>query len=145
MAEGLFAEMVRQRPDVVVSSAGLSAADGQRASAHTVEVLKREGIDLSSFRSSMITRAMVREATHIFCMTSGHREGIEMMFPQAAEKTYLVCEFCADDELRGEDVPYPIGMGRGAYEETFRTLKQALPSVLAYIDQTWKEPPAKES
>ncbi len=139
MAEGLFTHMVQGRGDYMVESAGISAADGQRASGHTLEVLKRERIDLSRFRSQGITRDLVNEATHIFCMTDGHREAIEMLFPKAADKTYLVSEFSPDDDLRGSDVPDPIGMGRGAYEETLDTLKSVLPSVLAYIDSTTKK------
>ena len=144
MAEGLFADMVADRPDFIVGSAGISAMDGQRASGHTADLLKKQRIDLSRFRSRMLTRDLVNEATHIFCMTRGHREAIEHLFPRAADKTYLVCEFCPDDDLMGRDVPDPIGLGRSAYEHTLRTLRRALPSVLSYIDQTWKgdDPPA---
>jgi glycine hydroxymethyltransferase len=138
MAEGLFAAMVRNRDDFLVTSAGLNAMNGQRASAHTTDLLRSKGIDLSRFRSSMLTRETAEAATHIFCMTRGHRHGVEMLFPDAADKTYLVSEFTPDDKLRGHDVPDPIGLGRAAYEETFRTLQRALPSILAYIDQTWK-------
>jgi glycine hydroxymethyltransferase len=139
MAEGLFADMTRERGDFVVGSAGLGAMDGQRASTHTAELLKKRKIDLSRFRSRMLMPEMVDEATHIFCMTQGHRAAIEQMFPGAAEKTYLVCEFCPDDNLMGRDVPDPIGGGRGAYQDTLDTLLCALPSVLAYIDSTWKK------
>jgi len=139
MAEGLFAQMVKDRGDFIVESAGLSAMDGQKASGHTFDVLKRQKIDLSKFRSQGLTRDLVKEATHIFCMTGSHREAIELLFPEAADKTYLVCEFCGDDDLMGEDVPDPIGLGRSAYEETLDTMKRALPSVLAYIDSTWKD------
>jgi ribose 5-phosphate isomerase B len=107
-------------------------------------VLKKHKIDISRFRSQGIRRDMVNEATHIFCMTRDHREAIEMLFPKAAEKTYLVCEFCPDDDLMGADVPDPIGLGRSAYDETLDTLKRALPSVLAYIDSTWKAPSQPE-
>ena len=62
-----------------------------------------------------------------------------------ADKTYLVCEFSPDDNLRGSDIPDPIGLGRAAYEETFRTLQRALPSILAYVDQTWKGSPPPSS
>jgi glycine hydroxymethyltransferase len=144
MAEGLFADMVKDRPDFIVESAGIGAGYGQKASGHTIDVLKRQRIDISKFRSQGITRDLVKEATHIFCMTRDHREAIEMLFPTAAEKTYLVCEFCADDDLMGADVPDPIGLGRSAYEETLYTLKRALPSVLAYIDSTWKDPSQPE-
>ncbi len=141
MAEGLFAHMVKSRGDIAVESAGISAMDGQKASGHTIDVLKRQKIDLSKFRSQALTRDLVNDATHIFCMTHGHRMVIEQLFPKAADKTYLVCEFCPDDDLMGEDVPDPIGSGRGAYEETLDTLKRALPSVLGYIDSTWKKSP----
>jgi glycine hydroxymethyltransferase len=139
MAEGLFADMVRDRGDFVVASAGLGAMDGQAASGHTVEILKKRKIDLGQFRSRMMTRDMVDEATHIFCMTHGHRAAIEQLFPKAADKTYLVCEFCPDDDLMGGDVPDPIGGGRGAYQETLDILQRALPSVLGFIDSTWKK------
>lgn len=41
MAEGLFAQMVKGRGDFTVASAGLSAVDGQKASGHTIEVLRK--------------------------------------------------------------------------------------------------------
>src|SRR5688572_3421643 len=145
MAEGLFAQMVKDRDDFIVESAGLSAMDGQKASSHTFDVLKRQRIDLNKFRSRGLTCEIVKDATHIFCMTGMHREAIELLFPEAADKTYLVCEFCGDDDLMGADVPDPIGLGRSAYEETLDTLKRALPSVLAYIDSTWKESPASDT
>jgi glycine hydroxymethyltransferase len=138
MAEGLFRALVKGADDYHIESAGISAATGQRASQHTVEVLKREKVDLSRFRSQPLTREMVQQATHIFTMTTGHRAYVESLYPKAAAKTYLVCEFCPDDDLMGQDVPDPIGYGRGAYEETLDTLKRALPSVHAFIETTWK-------
>ncbi len=140
MAEGLFRALVKDAPDYHIESAGISAATGQKASQHTVDVLKRQKVDLSRFRSQPLSRAMVEQATHIFTMTRGHREYVESLYPKAADKTYLVCEFCPDDDLMGDDVPDPIGYGRGAYEETLDTLKRALPSVHAFIEQTWKSP-----
>ncbi len=144
MAEGLFRAAVGDAGDYSVQSAGISAARGQSASSQTLDLLKRERAELSRFRSQPLTRALVDQATHIFAMTRGHREYVESIFPQAAAKTYLVCEFCPEDDLRGEDVPDPIGGGRAAYQETLDTLKRALPSLRAYIEKTWK-PAAADS
>ncbi len=143
MAEGLFRALVKNAPDYDILSAGISAARGQKASQHTVDVLRsREGIDLTRFRSQPLTRDLVNDATHIFVMTSGHREHLEALFPKAAAKTYLVCEFCPDDDLMGSDVPDPIGYGLGAYEKTLTTLRRALPTLHAFIESTWKSPAA---
>ena len=77
MAEGLFRTLVGDSTDYHLESAGISAATGQKASQHTVDVLKSEKVDLSRFRSQPLTKAMVDEATHIFAMTQGHREYVE--------------------------------------------------------------------
>lgn len=142
MAEALFRELVKDRGDYTVMSAGVSAMPGQAASAHTANILKEKGVDVSAFRSKPLTLDLMEKATHIFAMAGHHLDAIEMDFPQAAEKAYLVSEFCAEDELRNQDVPDPIGMGRGAYEETREMLERMLPSVLTYIEQTF---PKKES
>jgi glycine hydroxymethyltransferase len=142
MAEALFREMVAGRPDFKVGSAGVGALPGQEASRHTAEILRERGIDMSRFRSRPLTLDVMKNATHIFAMARHHLEAIEMDFPEAAEKAYLVSEFCGDDDLRDSDVSDPIGMGRAAYEETRELLEKMLPSVLAYIEQTH---PKKES
>jgi RpiB/LacA/LacB family sugar-phosphate isomerase len=141
MAEGLFRQLTNGRDDYEIASAGLAASSGQAPSAHTVSLLREEGIDLSYFRSQPLTEKLVRDATHIFAMTAAHRDLIEEQYPEAADRTYLVCEFCPDPELLGHDVPDPIGFGREIYLETRETLKKALSSVLAFIDQTFEKKP----
>ncbi|MCB1096204.1 MAG: ribose 5-phosphate isomerase B [Verrucomicrobiae bacterium] len=144
MAEGWFREMVRGRSDYEVGSAGISAIDGQRASSHSVEVLAAEGIDITDIRSTNLHRSLAAEATHIFVMTEGHFRAIEMLFPEAAEKTYLVCEFAPEASPTGE-VPDPIGSGIEAYAMTLEILKRALPNVFAFIEQTTKSTSMSDS
>ena len=139
MAEALFRAQLGKRGDFMVESAGVHATDGQRASQHTAQVLKEEGIDVSEFRSQPLTKQLVHDATHIFVMTRGHRDVLEALFPRAGHKTFLLTEFCADDDLRGADVPDPIGLGRAVYAATREVMKRVLPSVLAFIDKTWKK------
>lgn len=138
MAEALFRELVKDRSDYKVGSAGVAAMPGQPASQHTAEILGEKGISVQQFRSRPLTLDLIQSATHIFTMAGHHLEILEMDFPEAADKAYLVSEFCSDDGLRGEDVHDPIGMGRRAYDETRESLEKMLPSVLAFIEQTWK-------
>jgi glycine hydroxymethyltransferase len=135
MAEGLFRRLLNGRPDVQVASAGVSALRGQPASLHTVEVLRRLGIDLSDFRSQPLTDYLVEQATWIFTMTRSHLDTIHLLYPEAADKTYLVCEFDAALASHTLDIPDPIGMGLDAYERTRDILNRALPSVLQFINQ----------
>lgn len=137
MAEGLFRAMAREQlPDAQVSSAGTTAWPGQPASPETVELLQLDGLDLPGFRSRPLDEIILAEATHIFAMTRDHLRAIESRFPEFADKAYLVTEFAADDRVRDSDVPDPIGLGLSAYEATRDTLRQALPAVLAFVQQT---------
>ncbi|MDG2126287.1 MAG: RpiB/LacA/LacB family sugar-phosphate isomerase, partial [Verrucomicrobiales bacterium] len=136
MAEALFRNHVAGNPDYIVGSAGVSAADGQPASDHTTGILNELGIDLSEHRSRSLTADIVDRATHIVAMTWGHRQAIETLFPHAADKTYLACEFLADDNLRGADIPDPIGLGRRAYETTRDILQLSVPTIFQFIEQT---------
>lgn len=136
MAEMLFRELVKDRADYTVGSAGVGALPGQVASKHTVDILRDAGIDASDFRSRPLTRELMKAATHVFAMSEQHLRVMDYDFEDLMDKAYLVTEFAADDAIRGEDVVDPIGMGRRAYEETRDMLLASLPSVLAYIDQT---------
>jgi glycine hydroxymethyltransferase len=136
MAELLFRDMVKGREDYQVGSAGVGALPGQPASKHTADLLQKAGIDASGFRSRPLTREMMREATHVFAMSEQHLRVMDYDFPDLMDRAYLVTEFAADDEIRGENVVDPIGMGLRAYEETRDMLLSSLPSVLAYIEQT---------
>jgi len=135
MAEGLFRKLLGNRKDVRVLSSGVSALRGQPPSPHTVEVLRRQGIDLSRFRSQPLTDELVTEATWIFAMTRSHLDTIQLLFPDAADKAFLVCEFDPKLASTNLDIPDPIGLGLDAYEHTRDLLNRALPSVLQFIDQ----------
>lgn len=135
MAEGLLRGMVAARaagPRIEVSSAGVGAFDGQPPSRHSVTAMRDEGIDISALRSQSLTPDLVRRATHIFAMADSHRRAIHSLFPEAIEKTFVLREFIADDAF-DLDVPDPIGMDLDAYERTRNLIKEALPSVLAFV------------
>jgi glycine hydroxymethyltransferase len=129
MAEGLFRKLLTERDDIRVQSAGVSAGHGMPASRHAIQALSVDGVDLANFRSQPLSEELVREATHIFVMTRDHKRLIELLFPEAAEKTYLLREF----EPGAPDVPDPIGLGRETYERCRDILKGALPSLLHFI------------
>ena len=93
MAEGLFRQMLANRPDIRVRSAGVSTVPGQPPSQHAVEVLADLRVDISKLRSLPLSDELVRGASCIIAMTRSHMESIHYLFPEAAEKTFLLREF----------------------------------------------------
>ncbi|HEY9418990.1 MAG TPA: serine hydroxymethyltransferase [Candidatus Udaeobacter sp.] len=136
IAEGIFRQMLGNRKDIEVASAGVHAVRGQPPSLYAVQVCEEEGVDISGLRSQPLTAALVDRATHIFAMTGAHLETIQMLFPDGAEKSFLLREFEEPDTTVWRDVPDPIGLGRDIYEACARTIKNALPSVLAFVEQS---------
>jgi glycine hydroxymethyltransferase len=136
IAEGLFLRLLGNRKDIEVASAGVHAVRGQPPSLYAVQVCEEDGVDISSLRSQPLTATLVDQATHIFAMTGAHLETIHLLFPHGAERTYLLREFEEPGSTVWRDVPDPIGLGRDVYEACARTIKNALPSVLAFVEQS---------
>ena len=141
LAEGLFRKAVAARADYEVSSAGVAASKGNSCNPETAALLKKRGATLEQFGSRHVSDAVLATATHVFAMTRSHLQTLESQFPEHSDKFYLVCEFVPPSN-KGEcaDVLDPIGLGRRAYEEVAGMFDIAIPSIIAYIDQTWKSP-----
>src|SRR3989449_2103600 len=141
IAEGLFRRLLGNRKDIEVVSAGVQVVSGQPPSLYAVEVCAEAGADISNLRSQPLTAALVDRATHIFTMTGAHLETIQTLFPQGAEKSFLLREFEEPGTTVWRDLPDPIGLGREVYAHCARIISNALPSVLAFVEQSALVPP----
>ncbi|MFC7336984.1 low molecular weight protein arginine phosphatase [Haloferula chungangensis] len=139
MAEGLFKKATKDRGDYRVASAGLAAYPGSPLSLETQNLLKARGVSLDGFESQPVSEELIDQATHVFAMTASHLQALVSLFPKHEDKFYLACEFV---EIPGQglacDVPDPYGMDRRAYEDVAKTLDLAIPTLIAFIDQTWQ-------
>jgi RpiB/LacA/LacB family sugar-phosphate isomerase len=135
MAEGLFRHAVKGRTDYRVLSAGVGAIDGQPPSAHAVRALKELGIDISRHRSRMLTGEIVQHADYIFGMTHSHVDSVNLLYPWAAEKTFLLREFDETLDVFEKDISDPIGSSLETYCECRDQIEQGLASLLQFVDQ----------
>src|SRR5947199_9057420 len=136
IAEGLFRRLLGNRKDIEVASAGVHAVRGQPPSSHAIEVCAEEGAEIGNLRSQPLTGALVERATHIFAMTGAHVEAIQMLFPNAADKTFLLREFEEAGATCWRDVPDPIGLGRDVYNSCAEPIKNALTCVPASVEES---------
>jgi len=137
MAEGLFRHAVKARNDFQVLSAGVGAIEGQPPSAYAVQALRELGIDISQQRSRMLTADLVNQADYIFGMTHGHVDAINLLYPQAAEKTFLLREFDETLDVFEKDISDPIGGSYEVYLDCRDQIEQGIVSLLKFIDQTF--------
>jgi glycine hydroxymethyltransferase len=133
MAQGLFADLVRGRRDIEVTSAGIGAVGGQPPSPYAVEVMAELGIDIRNIRSKPLMAELVRRADFIFVMTYGHLDSMLLLFPSAAEKTFLLREFETELPVMEREVSDPIGQSCYVYRECRDQLRAAMPRLLDLV------------
>lgn len=100
MAEALFKEGLARHnapwaSDIVVTSAGISAAPGESASEKACEAMESRGIDLSGHRAHRLTADDVRSADLILTMTRGHKRAVLALAPESAGKLFTLKELAA--------------------------------------------------
>ena len=130
MAEGLLRHMAGDR--VKVASAGLGAGHGQPPSAHAIEVLGKEGIDIADIRSQPVSAHLLQQADYIFTMTRDHLDMLLLLFPEMASKTRLL-RF--EEAAKGgrADVTDPIGGTRATYESCKADIQRAMSHVIPLV------------
>ena len=130
MAEGLLRHMAGDR--VKVASAGLGAGHGQPPSAHAIEVLGKEGIDIADIRSQPVSAHLLQQADYIFTMTRDHLDMLLLLFPEMASKTRLL-RF--EEAAKGgrADVTDPIGGSRATYESCKADIQRAMSHVIPLV------------
>ena len=134
MAEGIFRRAVQERGDYKVVSAGLGAMEGQPPSPHAVDAVKELGVDISTQRSRMLTPELVGQADYIFGMTHSHIDTVMMLFPAAAEKTFLLREFDETLDHFEKDISDPIGGSYEVYLTCRDQIEQGIASLLRFLD-----------
>src|SRR4051812_20505295 len=136
MAEGLFRHATKGRNEFKVLSAGVGAVEGLAPSEYAVKALRELGIDISRQRSRMLSGEIVNQADYIFGMTHSHVDAITMLYPQAAEKTFLLREFDETLDSYENDISDPIGGSYEVYLACRDQIEQGIVSMLKFIDQT---------
>jgi tRNA threonylcarbamoyl adenosine modification protein (Sua5/YciO/YrdC/YwlC family) len=135
MAEYLLRRMTLDRQDIEVCSAGMSVFLQSSASAETIHVLGREGIDASEHRSQSVSNIMLHKADLILVMTRSHRQQILERLPAVEKRVYLLREFAGEPVGNNGnlDIPDPMGKPAEAYEGCLLTIKATLEKLVKLL------------
>ncbi len=108
---------------VKVSSAGLSATDGDKMSKNSREALRELGYKVGAFKSKKLTLDLIMKNDAVVCMTKAHKECINVF-----ENVYTV------SELTGlPDVSDPYGGDLTRYMKVSHQLEDACNIILNKI------------
>ena len=130
MAEGYLKELIRKsdRNDIAVLSAGLMAGPSQKASLHSFEILKEQGIDISEHHSRQVIPDFLKASDLVLTMTESQKMMLTHQFPEESAKIKTLAEFA---ELEGEIVD-PFGGDRFQYEKAAHEIR-------VRVEKSWEK------
>ena len=126
MASYLLRDKLKGREDIEVLSAGVSGIPSAGASAVVMDVMKKNGLDVSAHTNRLLTDELIKMADLILVMEQVHKEKVIKKVPDAADKTYLLKEYAGVDISKdpdGPDIPDPIGRPLEYNEHVFNLIK----------------------
>ncbi len=135
MAEYLLKDVLKDREDVEISSAGTSVFLRSTASSDTINVLKESGIDATKHISQPVNTILLKQADLIFVMTKSHRQQVLERVPEVEKRVYLLREFAdiASDMTGNMDIPDPMGQDHRAYVDCKAVIKEAVKKIVELV------------
>ncbi len=127
-----LAEAAEAPKDIEVSSAGLMASDGGRATRHTIEIAREWKQDLSSHRAQMLEPKTASEADWIVVMNSSHVFVLRQLLEKDSQKVLMLGRF--DAENGDEEILDPFGGSREGYETCAVRIRRAVGKLAQAIE-----------
>ena len=142
MAEGIFKNMLKNNniDNINVSSAGISAFEGDRANEKAINVLKKHDIDISNHRARQLTNSIIKSSDLILAMTDGHKRSIQKYSPESSNKVFTLKEYAGKSIGENMDnmnlnIDDPYGMDYYVYEFVMEEIKNEIEKIIRTIDR----------
>jgi len=144
MAEGLLKKYLSEKniSDIKVQSCGIVAFSGMTPTKETIKVMQKEGVDVSSHKSSALNKDLINNSSLILTMESIHKNEVLRLTPEAKDKVYLLKEFVrgqdvgqdkSENEKNNFSIPDPIGKPLEVYERIFSDIKDAVAKLVGKL------------
>ncbi len=137
MAEGYLVKRLKDIGinDVVIVSSGTGAIPGLKPTKEAIHVMKEQGIDVSEYISSSLSKMHIQNADAILAMEPGHRDRVLDMIPEAKNKIYLLREFSSESNRKTGSIGDPIGKSLEFYREIFEIIKDSIEGFLKWLKE----------
>nr|WP_024621176.1 low molecular weight protein arginine phosphatase [Clostridioides mangenotii] len=134
MAERLLKEAIKDSGKNIknynIYSAGLSTANGMKASGNSIQILKENNIDLSDHNSTELIEDLLNKSDLVLTMTRTHKNFLVEALPNYANKVYTFRGFA---ELGERDISDPFGGDLEIYRNTYNEIKEAVDKIVEKI------------
>lgn len=145
MAEGILKSLLKENNmgniniNIDVSSAGISAFEGEEANEKAIYTLKNKGIDIKSHKSRQLTKEIINSSDLILTMTNSHKNMILSIMPEHSKKVFTIKEYVYinnGEELAGKnlDIADPYGLNYNDYEKCAEEIEKNLKDIIKVLN-----------
>lgn len=112
--------------DLYISSAGVSAQEGEGANPKAIKAMEEFGLDLTYHKARQITGEMIEESDLILVMTQGQKAFLTLLYPASMDKVFTLKEYVDAGDSSGNhmDVLDPFGGTMDDYRKSALEIKR---------------------
>ncbi|MEW6181400.1 MAG: hypothetical protein AB1522_15900 [Chloroflexota bacterium] len=133
LAAALFRQILlresRTLPRWRINSAGTWVQKGEPPPAEVIRVGTLKGLDLTNHRAQEVNEGLLSSHNLILVMEHGHKESIQHVFPNLAERIYLLSEMNGENR----EIKDPASMAQAELEFLIEDLSRLLEAGLTRI------------
>ena len=126
MAKGLLEKEKKSSSNLNIISAGTMAFFGMPPTKETIELMAKEGIDISNNKSQGVWPSLVNKADLILVMKPKHKQFLIERYPKIEDKVFLLKEYKNKQDIKDTGIKDPIGESMDVYKEVFNEIKKEI-------------------
>lgn len=124
---------LKKENDIIVSSCGTSAVDGEKSTNNAIMAMKKYDVDLIMHKATNMFNIDLDNYNLILCMTEQHKYNILAYFPKLKEKVFTLKEYILDNNIVNIDIDDPWGYGMSIYESCAKEIIECVDKLLEKI------------
>lgn len=121
---------LKKENEIVVSSCGTQAENGDRSTNNAIEVMKEYGVDLTKHRATNMFDIDIENYDLIICMTQQHKYSILAYFPKLKEKVFTLKEYVFKGKCKNIDIDDPWGYNIKIYNACAKEIVECVDKLL---------------
>ena len=124
---------LKRENEIVVSSCGTSALNGDKSTQAAITVMKKYDVDLTNHRAKSMFDIDLENYDLILCMTEQHKYNLLAFFPKLKDKVFTLKEYVLGKDIKNVDIDDPWGYGIEIYDACAKEIVYCVDKLLEMI------------
>ena len=124
---------LKRENEIVVSSCGTSALNGDKSTQAAITVMKKYDVDLTNHRATSMFDIDLENYDLILCMTEQHKYNLLAFFPKLKDKVFTLKEYVLGNDIDNVDIDDPWGYGIEIYDACAKEIVYCVDKLLEMI------------